>query len=286
MSNYMAIGGQATADELAMYEQTDEYYAEPKRDGSWAEYTCDGSKAWTKSATEWPFPIQLPALGRQVKLIGEYSHGSSGQMKAEAERIGHPYIEVFDILQLDNEDLSRCSFQERRMRLEEFMRSIPAHMELRQLFRIVPQWSCDFHSKFLEEEEGIVLKAGDSGAWQPDGVAMDWIKVKKVLTVDMVLMNYQLTGIMNITCSANFKSIVCGAYVGGRLVPLTKCSNIPHEMVEAFMSNWSQYVGMVVELRAFKVFKSGALRNPELVRIREDKAPERCTVESILKLSR
>ena len=125
--------------------------------------------------------------------------------------------------------------------------------------------------------EGVVLK--EKTAVYGKGV----IKVKKDVTIDVVLMGFEFGTGRNSNVAATLyygywdeKNLGC--------VQLGRVSGFSDELKSDIAKNWDTYCCKIMELKGQEVLKSGALRHPRFLRFREDKVKEECTVESVLNL--
>jgi hypothetical protein len=100
----------------------------------------------------------------------------------------------------------------------------------------------------------------------------------------MVLMDYQLSAAISYHGQQIARHVTCGVYKQGVLVPLVQVGAFPVALKRDIVQHWDSYYGQVAELACFQVFRSGALRHPSLVRIRDDKAPQECTWEALCPL--
>ena len=144
--------------------------------------------------------------------------------------------------------------------------------------------------KFLSEVwkrggEGIILKRNDSLY----GDEKAWVKVKKEITVDVVILGFQkprkeslkVTGELSPTKLA-LKGLIgsfsYGMYRSGKLVELGTCSGMTDTEREEMTRHPKRYVGEVAELEGQLVEESGALRHPRFVRMRPDKNARDCVL--------
>jgi ATP-dependent DNA ligase len=157
----------------------------------------------------------------------------------------------------------------------------------------------DDKKQFLEQiwergGEGIILKHQES-PYVPDARKKEyWVKVKMHQTFDVVIMGF--TKPEKWTTNVKGEKVInkhyekgliaairYGQYVNGKLVEIGQCSGMNEETRENFTRLAEHYMQrktpVVIEVKAQEQLKSGALRHPRFVRIREDKNPKDCKLE-------
>jgi ATP-dependent DNA ligase len=131
--------------------------------------------------------------------------------------------------------------------------------------------------------EGVILKKNDSKY----GDEKSWVKVKKELTVDVVILGFQKPRALSKKRSGEttetkwaarglIGSFTYGMFRGAKLVELGTCSGMTDAEREAMTRHPRRYVGQVAELECQLIEPSGALRHPRFVRMRPDKNPRDC----------
>ena len=257
------------------------WIAEPKKDGTWCAIVVDKNinKCEIRTKTDTIRHIhsiekhisRSPRIPNRCVLIGELGIGSQVAVK-ERNRIGHDFVDIFDVRLPDDLILLR-----RKTWLD-------AHLGDDEYLRVVPWILTDsddsYESKFTDlyesEAEGVVVKA--SSAKYSIGT---WTKVKKQFTDDYVLMGWELSTAVTKQATPMAARIKCGLYVNGVLMELVSVGSLSHNWAIQFAQNFDAYKGKVVELAHFKMFDSGSLRHPSFVRIRDDKHPSECRLEDI-----
>ena len=230
---------------LAEYERSGGWVAEPKLDGMWAQVDARGARSRTGR------PIDVPALPRQAcTLVGEYVQGT---------------IHAFDILTWGPADYRPLCRTERRFILA-------AHCGMGELpasYRLAPQWHSSFAAHMAEQPEGLILKAVDDGPYHT-GRNANWRKVKRCRTYDCVARDWRpglggsgSIGLAQLRQDGSWQD--CGrlALHGPDANAIGRACAVAAEP-------------LVVELRAFGQYLSGAFRSPELCRVRTDKRPADC----------
>lgn len=271
----VATAAQSVESQLAGLEATGEWIAEPKRDGIWAVAFFDdtGVQFFSRTCERKPYSLDkliVPDLFG-CALVGELGFGSQESLRRRAE-LGADFFDVYDLLAVDYRVVTYENDGARRHLLEGVMaRSVPP-----QLLPI-PQYASNFVAEYAKQPEGLIIKPREEGfAYQPGRKVKHWVKVKKDHTVDMVVMGYEVSTAETKAGKGMVEHIICGMFVDAELVPLVKVGGMPHEMQVDIVANWSKYAGRVVELKHFGQFKSGSLRHPSVVRMREDKRADAC----------
>lgn len=140
--------------------------------------------------------------------------------------------------------------------------------------------------------DGIVLKQ-EYSTYVPGSRSLSWVKVKQTDTYDVVFTgivgpvdrwtvrpgNTGTDGVVypdgkeSSTFKAGWVRLGYGFYDGdGQLREVGHClTGLPKDM--------KKLIGQVGEVRAWGQYGSGALRHPQFVRLRDDKAPEECVFD-------
>jgi DNA ligase D-like protein (predicted ligase) len=144
--------------------------------------------------------------------------------------------------------------------------------------------------------EGIMAKRLTS-PYQPGIRSKDWIKIKKQLTLDLVVGGYTPGRGQR---QPYFGALVLGAYDSGKLIYIVRVGSgfstkeledISGEFVPSDESPFFRPIStkgvrwlkpkIVVEVEALEVSKRGHLRAPVFLRTRDDKLPEKCTIDQL-----
>lgn len=124
--------------------------------------------------------------------------------------------------------------------------------------------------------EGLIFKRTDALYIPGKKPANNWVKAKRKITVDAVIIGYgEGTG----KNKDLFGSIEFGLYVDGKLKKMgSTSSGLDDNMRLKIAENPDSYIGRVIELEAIQPSKN-SFRNPVFLRLREDgdKSPEECT---------
>lgn len=144
--------------------------------------------------------------------------------------------------------------------------------------------------------EGIMAKR-ESSVYQPGVRSSDWVKIKRSLTVDMVVGGY-IPGKGN--REQFFGGLLIGAYENGDLIYVGRVgSGFSEEELDIVtksfqpatkspFSNPPNTTGVVwlkpeivVEVTAMEVTHDGSLRAPVFLRLRDDKEPRECLMDQM-----
>ena len=280
IKTYLGPKVQVTPDECERFERDGaRWVAEEKRDGAWCEIRTDASgriKSLTSRVGKRFSGDNVNGLaGLQTGLPNVVlacelecaSEAATERYQALGYRRAHP----FDVLSFDGTDVTRRSYTERRVVLRSMLDALKGDAKRR--LPIVRAQRRDF-ARFFDDVmddggEGLVFKRVDS-LYVPrtsDGKVEDWVRCKPYRFVDYVVTEIGRSP----QGSPNLK---CGLYVEGKLKTVCTIKNLPAG------TKARNLVGKVVECKGAEVFKSGALRHGHLSRVRDDKDPEDCTIES------
>jgi ATP-dependent DNA ligase len=278
---------------------------EPKWDGFRAVVFVDGDETYLQSRNGRPLTRYFPELvfpaGRYVldgeivassfDTLGQRIHPAASRIARLAEETPATFY-AFDLLSRDDEVLMALPYLERRAALEAL---IDAPVELTPVVHSAAE-----AEHWLREAEGVIAK--EAGAPYQPGERTGMIKVKRVRTIDAVVMGWR-PGKAERTVGA----LILGLYgEDGRLREVGHSSGFsakekrelvdflaPYETGERGSgepSRWTQgrelewvtvRPELVVEV-TFDHVSDGRIRHGTKVqRWRDDKAPEACTVDQL-----
>ena len=132
------------------------------------------------------------------------------------------------------------------------------------------------HFKRITENggEGIMIKDTRCKYYPDKKPANNWIKVKKKVTHDVVIMGFNEGTGKN---KDLFGSIEFGHYIDGKII---KCGNASSGLDDALRiqiaENPHKYIGTVMEIEAIQE-SIKSFRNAVFLRLRDDKHPTECT---------
>lgn len=189
---------------------------------------------------------------------------------------GKLFYYLFDIIKLNDEDLRKNTYINRRSKLMDFIND-----NKNDYIRIVPVIGSsdieDVDSAFSDAInvgwEGLVIKTSN-GAYKDS----EWAKKKAEKTYD-----YVITGFIN-SESEKYKgkgiaAIKLGLYDGDCLEEVGKCSGMSDFWRSEFYNDTEKFINKVIEVKGQEMFSTGSLRHPNFVRIRDDLTPKEQTFQ-------
>jgi len=200
---------------------------------------------------------------------------------------------VFDILYKGQESLMNLPLIERKSILKQELRESDFITIIGYL-----EGEGEAYLKAVLEKglEGVMAKRAAS-TYQPGVRSHDWIKIKKQLTLDLVVGGY-ISG--QGQRKSFFGGLLLGAYDSGKLIYTGRVgSGFSEKDLEEIYSEFepsddSPFSNspatkgvkwlkpkLVVEVMALEVSKRRHLRAPVFLRRRSDKVPEECTIEQL-----
>jgi len=265
---------------LQEMEQSGDYYAQPKCDGIWAAAfgENDGTRAFSRNCQE-KEGHGLPYVGDGNCIVGELGYGSQESVARRA-KLGHSFMDVFDVLWLDGKYVGDLDERKRRSLLKGWWYRLPKDM--RKHFILLPVWKNDFVRRYQDQHEGLVLKRCNLGAYHPGTKHKEWIKFKKEQDYDVVIMDWTLSTATTKIAEPMAKNVVIGQYVDGRLKTMGKVGSLSHKLSREIALDFDSFDGKVIVVRAYCRFESGSLRHPKLAPFvgdypfRTDKDAEDC----------
>ena len=117
--------------------------------------------------------------------------------------------------------------------------------------------------------EGVVLKQADSLYGDT------WVRIKPIYDVDYVVMGFNHSEAKSFKGKA-IKSIQAGLYINGELTKVCSVGGMSLAERTDMYKNPMNYIGEVFTASGKDVFKSGALRHPNFVRMHPEKLAEEC----------
>lgn len=308
-------------DKLEALWDNDDYVAEEKYDGS--RYLCIGGRFFSRRISDIDgLPVEktanVPHLAERFNLSkaiydgeiyypGQNSNDVTAVMGSLPERAkelqeqnGYLHYVIFDILRTgDGEWLLDKPWHVRRKMLMEHWAGHPdpyistSYISYRNEKRIL------YRDILTANREGIMFK-NINGLYVPDKrPAWNWVKVKKHMTDDVVILGYQEpvreytgkdastwdywdgeTAVTKFYSRGWIGAIVFGQYNDqGQLVELGTCSGMNEEIREELSKHKEKYIGSVIEISAMEKTKDGYYRHPQFIRLRDDKNAKDCILD-------
>jgi ATP-dependent DNA ligase len=228
--------------------------------------------------------------GQDFDLLGQRIHPAKSRIAMLAEQTPARFI-AFDVLAVDDEVLLELPQEERRARLERLVET-PVDLTPRTLDPAEAE-------PWLHGAEGVIAK--EVGAPYLPGERTGMVKIKRVRTIDAVVRGWRPG-----KAEGTLGALILGLYDGDRLREIGHSSGFtakekrelparlaPYETGERGSgepSRWSQgrdleWIALrpelVVEI-AFDHMSNGRIRhNAKVLRWREDKPPEACTLDQL-----
>ncbi len=218
----------------------------------------------------------MPPVGADYRDLNAIVGKTSPDKAAEAvQRLGEPRYVMFDILFFDGEDVRTKSWYERRAILENIM----PIMNNPQISLV--RWSYDhdtFYDQICREKgEGIILKEISGGYGE------DWIKVKKTVTLDVIITGFTKARFGR---TGKFDGLIGAAKISvympnGTLIEIGQVSGMV-DAVRIDMTNHPEnWLGHVLEVRCAR-FAKERLWHPRYERPRPDVDPRTATLVKMM----
>jgi len=202
------------------------------------------------------------------------------------KKYGHSKVDVFDITRLAGKDLVDKNLLDRKKILDLFCAPLdPEYITVAPY--LVSDGVNNFNKKVKDWFDEIVKKGGEGlvvkdladKSYNFGGKSKLWYKIKKLVSMDYVIMGYEDSNSEKYGSKGWIKHIVCGLYENGKLVEKVRVGSMTDEIRKEISKNKDKYKGTVVEIHGFEVFKSGAIRHPSFLMFRDDKDPKDCIWE-------
>ena len=236
-----------------------------------------------------------------VFVKGRPSFRALAERDHQSERIKIEYLSgampvsyvVFDILYAKGKSVMDRPLRQRK----EVLREELEESDIVSIADSFPEKGEDYFQAALKMGiEGVVAKRLDS-QYRPGTRSQDWIKIKKSLTLDLVVGGY-IPG--NGDREPYFGGLLMGAYSHGQLVYIGRVgSGFALEELQEITSHFLPRIQspfsnppptpeaiwieptQVVQVTALEVTHDGHLRAPVFLRTRDDKEPQECTIDQL-----
>jgi DNA ligase D-like protein (predicted ligase)/DNA ligase D-like protein (predicted 3'-phosphoesterase) len=217
-----------------------------------------------------------------------------GDIERKASDTPSTYV-VFDILEKDGKSLTGRPLSERKVILKESLRD-GEHIVVSSY--VLGEGEAYYEAAAAKGLEGVVAKRLES-PYRPGERSREWLKVKRVKTVDCVVVGYTRgTG----NRAGTFGALLLGLYEGDKLTFVGRVGTgftdktlrellaafhpfeTPEQQVEAtdipIGSTWLRS-GVVAEVGYQNLTEDARLRAPRFIRLRTDKTPRDCTIAQV-----
>lgn len=172
-------------------------------------------------------------------------------------------IYAFDLPMLLGEDLTDLELDSRYDLLTTLVKGLD-NPKIQMAPRIKSSYD-EAQRLILEGAEGVVAKRRN-GPYRPSQRHLDWVRYKAVIDLDVIV-----TGLTP-SSTAGYSNLAFSAYAGGVL------KEIGHVKYSQPVSENQKLLGKVIQVRCNKIFESGRVRHPRVIRLRPDKLPEECII--------
>lgn len=277
-----AKDGSKKKDELF---NDDQYIAEQKFDGYRA--ICDNGKFISRLGNE--FTDKVPHLAflkglnavfdGELYLPNQTSSTVTKILGSKTERaieqqssLGKLRYVVFDILSVNNCDLTNWSFYERRNSLQTYSH-FTRHNKYFELSKTYRNKQELLDTVLKQGGEGIMLKNLNSFYQCDKRPENTWYKIKKHITYDVVCIGFtegkgKYEGLIG--------AIEFGLYLNSELIYAGSCSGLTDSMRKELTLHGQDYIGRVLEIGAMQRTDEGFFRHPVFKLWKIDKQGQQC----------
>ena len=268
-----------------------EYIAEQKYDGIWVNchFDKDGKVTlWSRNVKE-KDNKQLVSLREHLQeklklkdsvLVGELAFSSQAGTDL-AKKLGHHKVDLFDVLKVNGRSLLEEKLLLRKGTLRDLLYDggvDPSFAEMGWYQGVASAGRVEelYKDVVARGGEGLIIKDVNDEQYRLGGRSKLWYKIKKFLTNDYVIIGYTKTNSADFEQRGWIGGVVGGLYVDGKLVNKVTVGSMTFQWREEFSKNGDAYIGKVMEVGGFEIFKSGAMRHPSFIGMRPDKNPQEC----------
>ena len=212
-----------------------------------------------------------PLLFRKISILSKPTLPQ--RLIFDAEYVSPDNLHIFDLLRVDEQDTTLLPLHERKRMLSQILREGDgARFEVTTFQANTFQEIVDFKNEILSKGgEGIVVKNPNSRY----GEKNSWLKVKRYDTIDCFVTRYESTKEMERTGIPH--SWFIGVYnERGEVFEMGKVGTYLKEIDPKKIR-----IGSVVEIQFQEITEEYKLREPFIIKIREDKQPIECTMTQI-----
>lgn len=219
----------------------------------------------------------MPPEGASFHDIAGIMNVDPEDAALEIQRLGKPSYAAFDVLFFNGRDVREMAYLERQAILGEIVEGCQSEL-ITQVPR-GPATAETFDRIVAQGGEGVILK----NIFAPYGESGAWVKVKKVVTVDVVV-----TGFTDAREGKTGKylgqigAVVVGVYLkDGTLCEIGQVSGMDDATRLHMTANPGQWIGTVVEVEA-QEFGRERLLHPRWKRARPESNVRDCTYEKMM----
>jgi ATP-dependent DNA ligase len=257
---------------LVAMEKSGDWIAQPKCDGHWGAIH-GGKKLTVMSRAGNPKTVDLHPFPEGCLIIGELGVGTQEAL-AERARLGHDFIDLWDILFFDHKYLGDMPLLQRLKLLEVWHGKM--WPKARKFYRVLPVWEKDFVKHYEEQLEGLVLKHARNGRYCPGKKVKDWVKCKKEYTYDCIIVGWIKSTADSKQGVPMVESLTLAQFHNGKITEFGRVGNMTNELSLAIAADFDAYAGRVIEIKGYSRTDKGNLRHPSVIRMRDDKDPIEC----------
>jgi ATP-dependent DNA ligase len=290
---YQGCAGEIRPHNIKEFSFGKGYIVEEKYDGIWINISFDneGKVRLISRTMKEKNNAQLESLRvyceekfdlRNSNIVGELAFGTQKGTEY-AQRVGHHKIDVFDVLGLEGNSLLKDDIKKRKAMLRGLIinKGIDASWINLAPFDVVDKASVvqKMYDKIVANGgEGLIVKDPMDKDYRFGKKSPVWFKIKKEVSMDYIIMGYSETESDDFKSRGWIGGIECGLLENGVLTKKVTVGSMDFEHRDKFSKNKQKFLGKVVEVGGFEIFKSGSMRHPYLVRIRlkDDKKAEDC----------
>lgn len=219
-------------------------------------------------------------------IVGELAFSTQAGTEYQ-HKYGHSKVDIFDILRYESKELSTINLLERKALLDNICKTAQINKEYiavsgymisnlvgENFKRHVEDW---FTKIVKDGGEGLIVKDTADTSYNFGGKSKLWYKIKKLVSMDYVIIGYEDSTSEKYGSQAWIKNILCGLYENGALVQKVKVGSMTEQVRKLLSENKTSYMNTVIEVAGFEIFKSGSTRHPSFLRFRDDKDAKDCT---------
>jgi len=258
---------------LPSLEASGNYIVEPKMDGIWVSIFTDKNgkivkiisrTGKEKSTKGFSFFIGKNIKAKNSILIGELITKNNK-------------LYLFDIVKYKGKNITKYIIDKRRKLLER-LKIYSTNIKL------VPQFKDNFVARYNEVikngGEGLVIKKIGKGThYKPGARTEEWMKIKPKITMDYVITGFDTSESKKY--SGMVKAIHLGLYKDGKLINVGKVGSMKESDRNYITKNKQKLLGKIIEVGGNQLYKSGAMRHPHFIRIRNDLSKRDATFDKI-----